>query len=78
MAKEGIHPNCKEVVVSCSTCNTDYKLISTKCVNFKTDICSSCHPFYTGKQSFINRGRVEKFIKKIEKKGLLNKDSKEN
>lgn len=65
--REGIHPEYKEIVFKCA-CGAEHKTRST------TDkagvaICSSCHPFFTGKQKFVDTaGRVEKFMKKYEKK----------
>ncbi len=62
--KEKIHPDYKEVTVSCA-CGHSFKTRSTLAKNFQVDICGSCHPFYTGKQKFVDTaGRVEKFQKK--------------
>lgn len=61
--KEGIHPDYKECKVTCACGNT----FMTKSVNeeIRTDICSACHPFFTGQQKFAHRGgRVEKFKSK--------------
>lgn len=61
--KEGIHPDYKECKVTCACGNT----FMTKSVNaeIRTDICSACHPFFTGQQKFAHRGgRVEKFKNK--------------
>jgi len=64
--KEGIHPAYKEVVVSCA-CGETFKTQSTR-QNIKVDICSKCHPFFTGKQKIVDaEGRVEKFKKKYAK-----------
>lgn len=64
--KQGIHPEFKEVNVTCA-CGNTFKTGSTR-VELKVDVCSECHPFYTGKQKFAERGgRVEKFKKKYEK-----------
>ncbi len=61
--KEGIHPNYVEATVTCA-CGNTFKTGSTK-ENLRVEICSECHPFYTGKQKFAERGgRVEKFKKK--------------
>lgn len=65
--KKGIHPEYKEVKVICA-CGETFITRSTKSV-IKVDICSKCHPFYTGKQKIVDtEGRVEKFMKKYEKK----------
>ncbi|MCA1932857.1 MAG: 50S ribosomal protein L31 [Calditerrivibrio sp.] len=61
--KKGIHPDVKEVTFKCA-CGNEIKTISTA---KKTGIaiCSNCHPFFTGKQKFVDAaGRVEKFMKK--------------
>ncbi len=62
MQKE-IHPEYKEATVTCA-CGNTFKTESTK-DEIKVEVCSECHPFYTGKQKFMERGgRVEKFKKK--------------
>lgn len=61
--KQGIHPEFKSVTIKCA-CGEEYLTKSTK-DNLKVDICSKCHPFYTGKQKFVDSGgRVDKFKKK--------------
>ena len=61
--KEGIHPNYTEATITCA-CGNVMKTNSTK-ADMKVDVCSKCHPFYTGKQSRASRtGRVDKFNKK--------------
>jgi len=65
--KEKIHPTQKEVTVTCA-CGNVIKTISTIGKDFNIDICSSCHPFFTGKQRIVDSaGRVERFQKKYEK-----------
>ena len=65
--KKEIHPQYKAVIVSCA-CGSVFKTRSTK-GDFRIDICSACHPFFTGKQKFIDTaGRVERFRKKFAKK----------
>ena len=65
--KEKIHPEYKESKVMCA-CGETFITRSTKPL-IKVDICSKCHPFYTGKQKIVDtEGRVEKFIKKYGKK----------
>jgi large subunit ribosomal protein L31 len=64
--KEGIHPKYEESVVSCA-CGYTFKTRSTK-PSIKLEICSNCHPFFTGKQKLIDTaGRVEKFQKRFAK-----------
>ncbi|MBI5211815.1 MAG: 50S ribosomal protein L31 [Nitrospirae bacterium] len=65
--KEGIHPKYKEVKIACA-CGEAFTTKSTR-DNIKLDICSKCHPFFTGKQKILDaEGRVEKFKKKYAKK----------
>lgn len=65
--KEGIHPNYKDVKVACA-CGETFTTKSTK-DNIRIDICSKCHPFFTGKQKIVDaEGRVEKFKRKYAKK----------
>ena len=61
--KEGIHPKYEELTVHCS-CGTEFVTRSTS-AKLHVDICSKCHPFFTGTMKFIDSaGRVEKFSKK--------------
>jgi large subunit ribosomal protein L31 len=61
--KKGIHPEYKEATVTCA-CGNTFKTGSTK-DELRVEICSECHPFFTGRQKFAERGgRVEKFKKK--------------
>ena len=62
--RKEIHPEYHDVTVSC-VCGATFETRSTKKLN-KIDICSSCHPFYTGKQKVLDtEGRIEKFKKKF-------------
>ncbi len=61
--KEGIHPKYDTSVVSC-TCGNTFETRSTR-AEIKTEICSECHPFYTGKEKMVDTaGRVERFLRK--------------
>ena len=61
--KEGIHPKYEEISVKC-LCGNNFQTRSTKS-EISTEICSQCHPFYTGKQKLIDTaGRVERFRKR--------------
>ena len=61
--KEGIHPEYKETTAKCA-CDAEYKTRSTK-ENIRVDICSKCHPFFTGKQKLVDTGgRVDRFKKR--------------
>ena len=63
--KQGIHPQYEEVTVKCA-CGAEYKTRSTA-GNMRVEICSNCHPFFTGKQKFVDAGgRVDKFKKRLE------------
>ena len=67
--KEGIHPEYKETTITC-VCGNVINTRSTK-KDIKTEICSNCHPFMTGKQRVVDTaGRVEKFKKKYETKAV--------
>ena len=62
--KKGIHPEYNEVNVSCVCGNKIATKSTTKKIE-RIDICSSCHPFYTGKQKLMDtEGRIDKFRKK--------------
>ncbi len=62
--KQSIHPEYKEVEVTCA-CGNKFTTRSTT-GKIHVDICSACHPFYTGRQKFVDTtGRVEKFQKRF-------------
>ena len=64
--KKGIHPEYFETKVTCG-CGNSFTTRSTR-KELKVDICSACHPFYTGKLKFVDpAGRIEKFNKKFAK-----------
>ncbi len=61
--KDGIHPKYAEAKVKCG-CGNEFTTRSTK-NDIHVEICSVCHPFYTGKQKFVDTaGRIDKFKKK--------------
>ena len=61
--KKGIHPEYGECTVTCA-CGNTFQTRSTK-KEIRVEICSQCHPFFTGKQKFVDSaGRVAKFKKK--------------
>ena len=63
--KPGIHPNYVEATVICS-CGNTFKTRSTK-AELRTDLCSVCHPFYTGEQRIVDTaGQVERFTRRME------------
>ncbi|MFQ5585221.1 MAG: 50S ribosomal protein L31 [Thermodesulfobacteriota bacterium] len=66
--KEGIHPRYEPTTMTC-LCGVSVEGRSTK-KDIKVELCSSCHPFYTGKQKLVDTaGRVDKFKRKYAKKG---------
>lgn len=63
--KEGIHPNYVDSVIRCA-CGNEVKTRSTK-PEIRVEICSKCHPFFTGKQKLVDTGgRVDRFKKKFD------------
>ena len=61
--KDNIHPEYKMGTVTCA-CGNTFQLRSTV-GDLRVDVCSACHPFFTGKQKFVDTaGRVEKFMRK--------------
>lgn len=64
--KKGIHPEYYDCTVTCS-CGNTFKTRSTK-KEIRVEICSNCHPFFTGKQKLVDSGgRVERFKKRLGK-----------
>ena len=62
--KKGIHPEMKEATVKCA-CGETFKVMSTK-EEIHVEVCSKCHPFYTGTQGKTKKtGNIEKFNKKF-------------
>ena len=67
--QKDVQPKYQIVDVTCA-CGAKFKIGTTKPVDsLRVDICSQCHPFYTGKQKFVDSGgRVDKFKKRLEGK----------
>lgn len=64
--KKDIHPELKETTIECA-CGKTFEVKSTK-EGMEVEICSNCHPFYTGKEKIVDKmGRVEKFKQKMRK-----------
>ena len=62
--KAGIHPEYKLINVTC-TCGNTFETRSTIGQDLQVEVCSNCHPFYTGKQKIVDTaGRVDKFRRK--------------
>ena len=73
--KAGIHPDYKSINVSCS-CGNTFTTGSTLCQDLSIEVCSACHPFYTGKQKLLDTGgRVQKFLDRYKSRGSVQKDS---
>lgn len=63
--KQDTHPDYHDVVVTCSCGNTFTTRSTMEKENFSIEVCSECHPFYTGKQKIVDTaGRVDKFNQK--------------
>jgi large subunit ribosomal protein L31 len=63
--KADIHPEYKEISATCS-CGNVIKTRSTLCKDITLDVCSECHPFFTGKQKIVDTGgRVDRFKKRF-------------
>ena len=75
--RQGIHPEYTEIKATCS-CGNIIVINSTLKEDINLDVCSSCHPFYTGKQKLVDTGgRVERFEKRFGKKGKAENKKKE-
>jgi large subunit ribosomal protein L31 len=67
--KTGIHPDYKEITVVCS-CGNKFTTRSTLGKELHVEVCSACHPFYTGRQKIVDTaGRVERFKQKYTRGG---------
>lgn len=64
--KQDTHPKQYETTIVCSTCGTGWETRSTK-PNLRVDICSRCHPFYTGEQRIVDTaGQVDRFMRRLQ------------
>ncbi len=67
--KEGIHPKYGQAIYKCA-CGASFEIGSTLSGEVKIEICSQCHPLYTGKEKLIDtEGRIERFKRKYQKVG---------
>ena len=65
--KAETHPDYSEITVNCS-CGNQFKTRSTLCKDLHVEVCSECHPYYTGKQKLLDTaGRVDKFRRRYKK-----------
>ena len=75
--KTGIHPDYVECKVHCS-CGNEFTTRSTV-PSLRVELCSECHPFYTGKQKLVDTGgRVERFQRRLEQAGPAKKSAKKS
>ena len=75
--KAGIHPAYNPINVICA-CGHTFKTRSTHKGDIRVEICSSCHPFFTGRQKLVDtEGRVDRFQKKMAKSQDIKKDMKD-
>jgi len=74
--KKEIHPKYEKTTIKCA-CGNEFETRSTVTGEIHTELCSACHPFYTGKQKFIDTaGRVDKFRARMEAAAAKTKNSK--
>jgi large subunit ribosomal protein L31 len=65
--KPKTHPKYFQAKIHCGSCGIDFELGSTR-EELRVDVCSNCHPFYTGKQNIIDTaGQVERFQRRLER-----------
>ncbi len=75
--KANLHPDIKEITITCA-CGHTIKTYSTQGEDYTIEICSACHPFFTGKQRLVDTaGRVERFQKKYANVGTKKTAKKE-
>lgn len=74
--QHAIHPEYKAIKVTCS-CGNSFETGSTLVKDLSIEVCSSCHPFYTGKQKLLDTaGRVDKFMNKYKRRTKAKADEK--
>jgi len=75
--KDGIHPKYAECTVTCG-CGATFQTRSAR-PRISVEICSSCHPFYTGQQKFVDTaGRIEKYMKRFGQKRAVTSAGKDD
>ncbi|HMO57728.1 MAG TPA: 50S ribosomal protein L31 [Roseiflexaceae bacterium] len=63
--KQGIHPKTFNTQITCATCGTVWPVTSTR-EGIRVDVCSNCHPFYTGEQRIVDTaGQVDRFMRRL-------------
>lgn len=69
--KTDLHPRYFQAEATCASCKTIFSIGSTR-QQLRVDVCSNCHPFYTGKQTIVDTaGQVERFQKRLERSSRL-------
>lgn len=69
--KKDIHPTTYVSQATCNSCNTAFTVSSTL-ESFNVEVCSQCHPFYTGEQRIMDTaGRADRFMKRVQKSAAL-------
>jgi large subunit ribosomal protein L31 len=72
--KAGIHPAYEEVNVICA-CGHTFKTRSTHKGDIRVEICSNCHPFFTGRQKLVDsEGRIDRFQRKLQRTAAIKKE----
>ncbi|MCS7042438.1 MAG: 50S ribosomal protein L31 [Bryobacteraceae bacterium] len=72
--KAGIHPAYQEVNVICA-CGYTFRTRSTHKGDIRVEICSNCHPFFTGRQKLVDtEGRIDRFQRKMQRSAALKKE----
>lgn len=65
--KADIHPELHDATITCTGCQTEYKVRTTR-KEAKIAICAACHPFFTGQQKFVDtEGRVDRFRRRYQR-----------
>ncbi|GAB4119641.1 MAG: 50S ribosomal protein L31 [Roseiflexaceae bacterium] len=63
--KKNIHPTVYQTVIVCATCGAQWPTTSTR-NNLRVDVCSNCHPYYTGEQRIVDTaGQVDRFMRRL-------------
>ena len=70
--KTWIHPDSKMIKITCS-CGQAFDMDSTLTWDLKVEICSNCHPYYTGEQRILKTGAVDKFYARMKKTETIKK-----
>jgi large subunit ribosomal protein L31 len=73
--KKNIHPKVQKIIVECS-CWAKFEVESTLNWNARVEICSKCHPFYTGEQKILKTWAVDRFYARMKKTEELRKKAK--